>query len=73
MSINDDSSSLSPFSEGSLQSLMNWQSFMGKGLMLAYLYQCEWLATWQRTLGATPRECMDQWMGRYGGGVPLDG
>ncbi len=73
MSINDDSPSLSPFSAGSLQSQPDWQGVMGKSLMLAYLYQWEWLAAWQRTLGATQREYMDQWICRFGGGVPLDG
>lgn len=73
MSTNDGSPSLSPFPEGSLQTLMSWQGVMGKSLMLAYLYQWECLAAWQRTLSATPRECMDQWICRFGGGVPLDG
>ncbi len=73
MSINDDSPSLFPLPEGSLQSLMNWHSLVCKSLMLVSLYQWEWLAAWQRTLGATPRECMNQWICRFGGGVPLDG
>lgn len=73
MSINDAPASVLPFPEGLFQSLTGWQGVMGKSLVLAYFYQWEWLAAWQRTLGATQRECMDQWICRFGGGVPLDG
>lgn len=73
MSIKNAAPSLLPSTEGFVQSLMGWQGAMGKSLTSCYFYQWELLAAWQRTLGEAQREYMDQWICRFGGGVPLDG
>jgi hypothetical protein len=61
------------FGAGYLQSVMNWQMAVGKSMLLAQREQWEMLAAWQRSMGAVQRELMDQWICRFGGGVPLDG
>lgn len=62
-----------PFGAGYLQSVLNWQMAVGKAALLAQREQWEMLAAWQRTIGAAQRELVDQWICRFGGGVPLDG
>ncbi|MGO4606201.1 hypothetical protein AB4142_07690 [Variovorax sp. 2RAF20] len=52
---------------------MNWQMAVGKSMLLAQREQWEMLAAWQRSMGAVQRELTDQWICRFGGGVPLDG
>ncbi|AVQ85622.1 MULTISPECIES: hypothetical protein [unclassified Variovorax] len=55
------------------QSIMNWQLAVGKSMLLAQREQWEMLVGWQRAIGAAQREVMDQWICRFGGGVPIDG
>lgn len=58
---------------GYLQSMMNWQMAFARTILLAQSQQLQMLAAWQRSIGATQQELMDQWICRFGGGVPLDG
>ena len=61
---------LTPFDAGYLQSsVMGWQI----GMLLAQRQQLEMMAAWQRSIAAVQRELIDQWICRFGGGVPLDG
>jgi hypothetical protein len=62
-----------PLGDGYLQFVMNWQMAVGKSMLQAQRDQWEMMATWQRSIGAVQRELMDQWICRFGGGVPLDG
>lgn len=62
-----------PTAAGYLQSVMVWQTAVGKSLWLAQRQQWEMMAAWQRSMSAVQRELMDQWICRFGGGVPLDG
>jgi len=62
-----------PLGNGYLQSAMNWQMVVGKSLLQAQRGQWEMMAAWQRSIGNAQRELMDQWICRFGGGVPLDG
>ncbi|QHE86250.1 hypothetical protein [Hydrogenophaga sp. BPS33] len=73
MSIKDTSPDLLTFPDGFLQALTSWQIAMGENLMRSYSFPWEMLAVWQRSLGIAQREYMDQWICRFGGGVPLDG
>ncbi|WP_137860585.1 hypothetical protein [Variovorax sp. 3P27G3] len=62
-----------PFGGEYLQSIMSWQLAVSKSMLLAQREQWEMLAAWQRSIGAAQREMTDQWICRFGGGVPLDG
>ncbi|RYF82867.1 MAG: hypothetical protein EOO29_05520 [Comamonadaceae bacterium] len=62
-----------PFGAGYLQLIMDWQLAAVKGALLAHGQQWEVAAAWQRSAAAVQRELMDQWICRFGGGVPLDG
>lgn len=64
---------LAPFGADYLQSIANWQLAVGKSMLLAQREQWEMMVAWQRSVGAAQRELMDQWICRFGGGVPLDG
>lgn len=70
-----DTFSMTPmsFGAGYLPSVMDWQMAISKSLWLAQHQQWEMMAAWQRSIGAMQRELMDQWICRFGGGVPLDG
>ena len=61
------------FGAGYLQFAMDWQTAVSKSLWLAQRQQWEMTVAWQRSIGAMQRELMDQWICRFGGGVPLDG
>lgn len=61
-----------PSAQDVLQGLLDWQELMGRSLMLAGFYPWQWLFAWERAVGAAQRECLDQWICRFGGGVPLD-
>jgi len=56
-----------------LRSLMNWPLIVGESMLVAQRQQWEMLSAWQRSFDAAQRECVDQWICRWGGGVPLDG
>ncbi len=72
MADDDTQDTLFPSAEGLMQSMANFQAVMGKSLVLGYLCQWEMLSEWQRSLGLTQREWMDDWTCRLGG-VSLDG
>jgi len=55
------------------QAIVNWQVAVAGSALQAQLRQLELLADWQRSFGAVQRELTDQWICRFGGGVPLDG
>jgi len=71
----DDTSSIlpTPFGDGSLRSVLNWQMAVGTSLLTVQRQQLEMAAAWQRSMSAIQRDLMDQWICRFGGGVPLDG
>lgn len=49
------------------------QMALVKGAWLVQRQQWEAIAAWQRAVAAVQRELTDQWICRFGGGVPLDG
>ena len=53
--------------------LTKWQLLIGSGLLLLQREQWRMLESQQRWFGGAQREVMDQWIVRFGGGVPLDG
>ncbi|WP_431513235.1 hypothetical protein [Variovorax sp. DAIF25] len=59
--------------DGYLQPVLDWQTAICKNLWLAQRQQWEAMAAWQRAIGAVQHELMDEWICRFGGGVPLDG
>lgn len=62
-----------PIGAGCLQLMMDWQMAGVRGALLAQGQQWEAMAAWQRSLAAVQRELTDEWICRFGGGVPLDG
>ncbi len=62
-----------PLDGNYLQTLVNWQIAVAGNALQAQLRQLEMMADWQRSFGAVQRELTDQWICRFGGGVPLDG
>lgn len=73
MSIKNTSPALWPSPDGFLLALTGWQDLMSKGMLLSGALPWDMLAAWQRTVCIAQREYMDQWICRFGGGVPLDG
>ncbi|MET3494436.1 hypothetical protein [Variovorax boronicumulans] len=58
---------------GNVQAVIDWQMALGRSLLQAQRQQWETMAAWQRSGAIMQRELMDQWICRFGGGVPLDG
>ena len=59
--------------EGLMQLLLDWQKAY-TGLMLqGQQNQFQAIAAWQKAMQDAQRDWMDQWICRFGGGVPLDG
>ncbi|MET3179254.1 UNVERIFIED_ORG: hypothetical protein ABIC43_002410 [Variovorax guangxiensis] len=56
-----------------LQAATSWQMAVARSVLLAQLGQWEILAAWWRGTAAAQHELVDQWICRFGGGVPLDG
>jgi hypothetical protein len=73
MSIQDASAGVLPAQDGLIQALADWQKVMGRSLVLSLSLPLEMLGMWQHTFDIAQRECVDQWICRFGGGVPLDG
>lgn len=69
----DDAPPVSPLRDGYLLSVLARQSALVGFLMQAQRNQCQVLATWEKSLGAVNQDLWDQWVCRFGGGVPLDG
>ncbi|QSI31953.1 hypothetical protein GNX71_21160 [Variovorax sp. RKNM96] len=61
-----------PLGTGCLQFAMDWQMAAARSMFLAQRRQWEMLTAWQRATGAVQRQFTDQWICRFGGGVPLD-
>lgn len=59
--------------DGYLQSMLDWQSLYAENLLQAQRYQSAWMCGCFTSVLAFNQECWDQWVARYGGGVPLDG
>lgn len=55
--------------------LIGWQAAneFGQVVVDALGLQAQALAAWQQSLGAAQRALVDDWIARWGGGVPLDG
>ncbi|MET3373493.1 hypothetical protein ABIC89_002555 [Variovorax boronicumulans] len=62
-----------PFGAGIFQMMMDLQMAAAKSAWLAQRQQWETMASWQHSVAAMQRELTDQWICRFGGGVPLDG
>ncbi|MDR6537590.1 hypothetical protein [Variovorax soli] len=58
---------------GSFQPVLDWQTAIIQSLMQAQQMQLQMLAAWQQPFATVNRELWDQWVCRFGGGVPLDG
>lgn len=58
---------------GSFQPVLDLQSSIIESLMRAQQIQLQMLTAWQRPFAAVNQELWDQWIVRFGGGVPLDG
>ena len=58
---------------GSFQPMLDLQNAMLQGLMQAHQIQLQMLTAWQQPFAAVNQELWDQWISRFGGGVPLDG
>ena len=57
----------------SFQPMLDLQNAILQGLMQAQQVQFQMLTAWQQPLAAVNQELWDQWISRFGGGVPLDG
>jgi|EndMetStandDraft_7_1072992.scaffolds.fasta_scaffold351727_2 hypothetical protein len=55
------------------QPVLNWQAAVIESLIQAQQMQLQMLTAWQRPFAAVNQEFWDQWVCRFGGGVPLDG
>ncbi|MBT2324194.1 hypothetical protein J7E62_17730 [Variovorax paradoxus] len=58
---------------GGLQPILDWQAAFIEGLMQAQNFQLQMLAVWNPPFAAVNQDLWDQWVSRFGGGVPLDG
>ncbi|MBB4221643.1 MULTISPECIES: hypothetical protein [Variovorax] len=58
---------------GSLQALLDWEVAVARSMLLVQRQQLEMMFAWQRSATAVLCEFRDQWVCRFGGGVPLDG
>ena len=58
---------------GSFQPMFDLQNAILQGLMQAQQVQLQMLTAWQQPFAAVNQELWDQWISRFGGGVPLDG
>jgi hypothetical protein len=56
-----------------IQPVLDWQATVVESLMQAQNLQLQMLAAWQRPFAMASQELWDQWVARFGGGVPLDG
>lgn len=58
---------------GGLQPLLDWQAAWTEGLLQGQRLQLQMLGAFQQPFAAVNQELWDQWVARFGGGVPLDG
>jgi len=57
----------------SFQPVLEWQAAVIESLVQAQQAQFQMFTAWQRPFAAVNQELWDQWVCRFGGGVPLDG
>lgn len=62
-----------PSQNGVLQLALDWQAAFVENLLQAQRSHYQMLTEWQQSLAAVNQELWDQWVCRFGGGVPLDG
>ena len=62
-----------PPQNGFFQLALDWQAAFMENLLQAQRSHYQMLAEWQQSLAAVNQELWDQWVCRFGGGVPLDG
>lgn len=58
---------------GDMQPLLDWQAACAETLLKAQSFQLQMLGVCQQPFVAANQELWDQWVARFGGGVPLDG
>ena len=58
---------------GSFQPVLDLQTAIIQSLLQAQQIQLQMLTAWQQPFTAVNKELWDQWICRFGGGVPLDG
>lgn len=63
----------SPNPYASFQPVLDLQAAFFESLSQAQQIQLQILAAWYRPFAAVNQELWDQWICRFGGGVPLDG
>ncbi|VTU22129.1 hypothetical protein [Variovorax sp. PBL-E5] len=59
--------------DGYWRSMLAWQALLAENLMRVQCSQLDMAMAWQESLRAIQQEMWDQWVCRFGGGVPLDG
>lgn len=64
---------LSNSAYGSFQPVLDLQAAVIQSLMQVQQIQLQMLTAWQRPFAAVNQELWDQWVVRFGGGVPIDG
>ncbi|RZL92730.1 MAG: hypothetical protein EOP82_09340 [Variovorax sp.] len=69
----NDAPPSSPLRDEYLLSALDWQRAFVDSLTQAQRNQYQMLAAWQKSLCAVNQDLWDQWVCRFGGGVPLDG
>jgi len=62
-----------PVQDGLLHLALDWQNAFAAQLLQAQQNQFQLLAAWQKAMEDSQRDLWDQWICRFGGGVPLDG
>lgn len=68
-----NASPASPLPATYLLSVFGWQKAFFDAWTQAQRKQYESLAVWETSLEAYNKDLWDQWICRFGGGVPLDG
>lgn len=64
---------VSQIRDGYAASAMDWQRGLVDACVQAQRSQYQIFAAWANALAAVSQELRDQWVCRFGGGVPLDG
>jgi hypothetical protein len=70
----DSNAPVSPaWTDAYFRPLLDWQAACGASVLQAQQIQLGMFAAWQQSAQAVQQELWDQWISRFGGGVPLDG
>jgi hypothetical protein len=64
---------VSHIGDGYARSALDWHAALADACVQAQHSQYQVFAAWAKALAAVNQELWDQWVCRFGGGVPLDG